>query len=247
MTDFATLWDFDDPSGSETRFRAAAAAADGSERRILLTQVARCLGVQERYAEAHDLLDDLGPDASPEVAVRVGLERGRLLNSAGDPDAALRSFRAAVEAADTAGLEALAIDGLHMVAIASPAGAALRINEEALARARAAHEPDAQNWDASLLNNIGMCHADAGHLESALASFEEALVALRRIGDDGRTRIGRWMIAWVLRLQGRTAEALTAQRALKAELHALGESDPNVDEELALLEASPDDQGDAVS
>jgi tetratricopeptide (TPR) repeat protein len=235
MTDFATLWDFDDPGGSETRFRAAAEAAEGSERLVLLTQVARCLGFQERYAEAHDLLDDLDLDASPEVAVRVALERGRLLNSAGDAAAALPFFRAAVEAAEAAGLEALAIDGLHMVAIASPAAERLRINEEALVRARAAGEPEARNWDASLLNNIGMCHVDAGDLEAALTTFEDALAALRRIGDDGRIRIGRWMVAWVLRLQGRTAEALTAQRALKAELDALGESDPYVDEELALL------------
>ncbi|MGY2873231.1 tetratricopeptide (TPR) repeat protein [Marmoricola sp. URHA0025 HA25] len=237
MTDHATLWDFDDPSGSEDRFRAAAEAADGADRLVLLTQVARSLGLQERYAEAHALLDDLDTGSSPEVDVRVGLERGRLLNSSGDPEAALPLFRAAAESADAAGLEALAIDARHMVAIAAPADQRLGLNKDTLARARAATARDARDWDASLLNNIGMCHVDAGDLDAALAAFEEALVALERIGDRGRILVGRWMVAWVLRLQGRTAEALAAQQALKAELDARGQADPYVDEELALLEA----------
>jgi len=236
MTDFATLWDFDDPTGSESRFRAEADAARGPDRLVLLTQVARAVGLQERYAEAHALLDALDAASTPEVGVRVALERGRLLNSAGDPDAALVCFRAAVEAADAAGLDALAIDGLHMVAIAAPVDERLALNETALARARAAEDPAARNWDASLLNNIGMCHVDAGDLGSALRAFEDALVALERIGDGGRVLVGRWMVAWTLRLQGRTAEALAAQLALKADLDALGQTDPYVDEELALLD-----------
>lgn len=237
MTDVSSLWDFDDPAGSETRFRAAAAAAKGADRQVLLTQVARCLGLQERYAEAQAVLDDIDVGASAEVAVRVALERGRALNSSGDPTAALPLFRGAAAAADAAGLEALAIDALHMVAIAAPADQRLGLNERALARARSATDPAARNWDASLLNNIGMCHTDSGDLDAALAAFQDALLALERIGDPGRIRIGRWMVAWVLRLQGREVEALAAQRALKAELDALGESDPYVDEELALLEA----------
>ena len=49
------------------------------------------------------------------------------------------------------------------------------------------------------------------------------------------------MVAWTLRNLGRTAEALAMQRALKTELTAIGEEDPYVDEELALLEGSPSD------
>jgi hypothetical protein len=39
------LWDFDDPAGSEQRFREAAAAAEGGQRGIWMTQVARALGL----------------------------------------------------------------------------------------------------------------------------------------------------------------------------------------------------------
>jgi len=81
-----------------------------------------------------------------------------------------------------------------------------------------------------------MCHVDAGDLAAALDSFRDALTALLVLGDPGRVRVGRWMVAWVLRLQGRHAEALAIQRELKEELDAAGETDPYVDEELATLE-----------
>ena len=105
-----------------------------------------------------------------------------------------------------------------------------------MAAARGATDPAARNWDASLLNNLGMTYADAGDWASALAAFEEALAARERIGVVGRTRVARWMVGWALRGLGRRDEALAVQTALKAELEAAGEEDPYVDEELALLQ-----------
>ena len=234
MTDPSELWNFDDPAGSERRFRTAAETAEGTHRLVLLTQVARALGLQERYDEAHVLLDDLSV-ADPEVATRSALERGRLLRSAGDQEAARPHFEAAATTAREAGLEALLVDALHMVALAAPADEQQRLTEEALAVARAASDQAARDWDASLLNNLGMVHADAGDWQAALATFQEALAARERIGDAGRTRVAKWMIGWSLRNLGRTEEALSMQTALKAELEAAGEEDPYVDEELALL------------
>jgi tetratricopeptide (TPR) repeat protein len=122
-----------------------------------------------------------------------------------------------------------------MVALVGDPAEQVRLNEEALAVAHASHDPRARDWDASLLNNIAMVHADAGDFDRALPLFEEALAARERIGDPGRTRVARWMVAWALRHLGRTAEALEIQRALKSELVAAGAEDPYVDEELALL------------
>ena len=68
------LWDFDDPVASEARFREAAAQALSPAREVLLSQVARALGLQQRYDEAHAVLDGLG-EPSPEVGVRRLLER----------------------------------------------------------------------------------------------------------------------------------------------------------------------------
>jgi tetratricopeptide (TPR) repeat protein len=232
--DPTALWDFDDPAGSEQRFRAAAATAEGADRLVLMTQVARALGLQERYDEGHAVLDDLAV-ADPEVATRVSLERGRLLRSSGDPGAARPHFEAAATTARAAGLEALHVDALHMVALVAPDDEALDAHHAALAVARSSEDEGARNWDASLLNNIGMVRADAGDWGAALAAFEDALAARERIGDASRTRVAKWMVGWALRNLGHTEAALALQRALKAELEAAGEADPYVDEELALL------------
>ncbi|WP_329703888.1 tetratricopeptide repeat protein [Nocardioides sp.] len=235
MAELKELWDFDDPAGSEQRLRAAAEMAEGKDRLVLLTQVARALGLQERYDEGHAVLNDLAVE-DVEVATRAALERGRLLRSAGDPDAARPFFEGAAASAREAGLDALQVDALHMVALVAPDDDQLRLNEEALALARDSSDQEARDWDASLLNNVGMMHADAGDWPAALAAFEGALAARERIGDPGRTRIARWMVGWALRNLGRTDEALALQTALKAELEAAGKEDPYVDEEISLLQ-----------
>lgn len=235
MIDAASLWDFDDPAGSERRLRAAAESSAGDERDAWLTQVARALGLQGRFDEAHAVLDRLD-SGDPEVGARLALERGRLRRSAGEPEAARPDFEEAARRAGEASLQELQVDALHMVALVSPAEEALEAGRRALDVARAATDPRARDWDASLLNNMGMTHADAGDHVSALVCFEEALEARERIGDVGRTRVARWMVAWSLRQLGRRDEALALQRALKTELDALGEADPYVDEELALLQ-----------
>jgi tetratricopeptide (TPR) repeat protein len=122
-----------------------------------------------------------------------------------------------------------------MVALVAPAEEQQRLTAEALAVARASSAQAARDWDASLLNNLGMAHADAGDWSAALAAFEDALAARERIGDAARTRVARWMVGWALRNLGRTEEALAVQTALKAELEAVGEEDPYVDEELRLI------------
>ena len=235
MSGVRSLWDFDDPAGSEERFRAAAEQAEARERVLLMTQVARALGLQERYDEGHGVLDDLSP-VDEEAAVCISLERGRLLRSAGDPDAARPYFEAAAGSAGAAHLDALQVDALHMVAMVVPPEERLALSERALTIARRSTAREARDWDASLLNNLGMVHAEAGDFDAALAAFEEALAARRRISDDARTRVARWMVAWALRNLGRREEALEMQRALKVELDALGERDTYVDEELALLQ-----------
>jgi tetratricopeptide (TPR) repeat protein len=234
MTDATPLWDFDDPAGSERRFRGAADIAEGADRLVLLTQVARALGLQERYDEGHALLDDLTLN-DDEVAARVSLERGRLLRSAGDPEAARPHFDAAERSAAEAGLDGLRIDAIHMQALVADPADRLAVNERALEIVAQSGDPAARNWDASLLNNIGMVHAEADDFAAALAVFEQALAARERQGDPEGIRVARWMVAWALRNLGHHADALTMQREIKAELDAEGRTDPFVDEELELL------------
>lgn len=189
------IWDFDDPAGSEARFRKAAANASGPEREALLTQAARALGLRGEYDDAHALLDSL-TQASPEVAVRVALERGRLLRSAGDPDAARPHFAAAAETARGAGLEELHLDALHMIAIVAPLPDQPVLQLAALEIARAATDPEARAWEAPLLNNLGMTYADLEEWPRAVAVLEEAVAVRRRLGDPDRLRLAEENAAW---------------------------------------------------
>ena len=153
--------------------------------------------------------------------------------------AARPAFDEAAALADEAGLEALLLDALHMQALVAEPAEAVELLERGLALAAVADDVRARNWDASLLNNLGMIRADAQDLDGAAEAFAAALAARERIGVPDDIRVARWMVAWVLRLQGRTDDALAIQRDLKAELDAAGASDPYVEEELALLRPRP--------
>jgi tetratricopeptide (TPR) repeat protein len=228
------LWDFADPAASGERFLDAAEQADEPDRTAWLTQYVRALGLQERYEAATRVLDRLASD-DPQAATYLRLERGRVLRSSGHADGARPHFEAAAALAEGAGLEALHLDALHMVALVAAPEEQVGLHRHALEVARAATDQRARDWDASLLNNLGMTHADAGDFEAALPVFEEALAARERIGDPAEIRVARWMIAWSLRNLGRRDEARAMQEALKAELDELGDTDAYVDEELALL------------
>lgn len=160
MIDPKPLWDFSDPAASEARFREALVGATGPDRDVLLTQVARALGLQGRFADALALLDSIASD-EPEVRVRVLLERGRVLRTSGDDDAAGPVFGAAVTTADEAGLEALAVDAMHMVALTRSGQDQVAATQAALDRARGSSDPGARSWTASLLNNLGVVDGPA--------------------------------------------------------------------------------------
>jgi tetratricopeptide (TPR) repeat protein len=234
MIDPRPLWDFDDPASSGERFLDAAEQAGEPDRTSWLTQYVRALGLQEQYDAANRVLDGLRSD-DPEAATYLALERGRVLRSSGHPDEARPLFERAAATASAAGLDALQVDALHMVALVASPEDQPAIHEQALAVARASSDQRARDWDASLLNNVGMTYADAGDFTSALATFEQALAARERIGDPATIRVARWMVAWSLRNLGRREEALEIQRSLQQELASVGETDHYVDEELALL------------
>ena len=183
------------------------------------------------------MLDSI-PTADPEVAVRVTLERGRILNSAGSPADARPLFESAFAAAEGAGFEHLAIDALHMVAIVAPASEQEALNRRALILAATAADPRARQWRASLLNNLGWTLFDRGDLLAALTTFEEALAARVEQGKPAEIQVARWCIGRTLRALGRLDEAFAIQQSLAAEHAAAGTTDPYVQEELTALESA---------
>ena len=239
MTDIDAMWDYSDPAGSEARFQEALAET-GPERRLeLLTQLARAQGLQQHFDDAHRTLDEVEAElatAPVRPRVRYLLERGRVFNSAGEPDRA-RSFFAdalALATADPADTF-YAIDAAHMLAIVAPANEALDWNFRALALAEAAEDERARGWRGSLLNNIGWAYYDAGHLSAALDYLQRALAVRQEHGSAEDVRVARWCVARVQRDLGQVTEALAEQLALAAEYAALGQRSAYVDEEIDKL------------
>jgi hypothetical protein len=143
LIDFDSLWDYGDPAATEQRFRQllpTIGAADQS-RHIqllhiqLLTQIARTQGLQRNFDQAHATLDEaeriLAGDYT-QARIRYLLERGRVFNSSGQPDAARPLFLAAWELAGAAGEDFYAIDAAHMLGIVEPVEAGLAWNLKAL-------------------------------------------------------------------------------------------------------------------
>ena len=231
-------WDFGKPAASEQRFRAELARwpADSPEAQEVRTQLARALGLQRRFDDAHAMLDTveakLGSLPS-HVRVRYLLERGRVLNSSGTPQRAVPLFAEALALAERDRDEYYAVDAAHMLGIAAPPSERLGWNRKALALAEAATDPRARGWRASLCNNIGWTYFEAGDAKTALDYWERALAARRTMGSTASTRIAQWTVARGYRAVGRLDDAEAAQKVLLAELERAGEADGYVYEELA--------------
>ena len=185
------LWNFDDPALSEARFREALdePGYDADERAELTTQLGRAIGLQGRFEEADALLDAVDGD-EPTVAVRVLLERGRVLNTSGHPEMAVPLFEQAAELADHLGEEFLAVDALHMLALADSAHA-VTWTRSALEYASTVHDERTKRWIVSLHNNLGWTLHDAGRCTEAMVEFQLAEQWAGRIGTPRQQELAR--------------------------------------------------------
>ena len=189
------LWNFDDPAVSEARFRAALAdpGYDVDEQAEIATQLGRAIGLQGRFEEADALLDAVDGD-EPTVAVRVLLERGRVLNSGGHPEMAVPLFEQAAELADHLGEDFLAVDALHMLAIADSAHAQTW-TRSALEYASTVDDARTKRWMVSLHNNLGWSLHEAGRCAEAMVEFQLAEQWAERVGTPQQQELARAAIA----------------------------------------------------
>jgi tetratricopeptide (TPR) repeat protein len=218
------LWDYQDPAGTERKFRTLLSEADEFSDLIysltLLTQLARAAGLQGKFEEANKLLDQVENKMEPgsTVEVRYLLERGRVLNSSKMPAAAVPLFQKAVETGKAIQADFYVVDALHMLGIAAPPEERLEWNRAAIAYAEESPDPRAQNWLGSLLNNTGWVYFDRKDYKQALALFEKTAVFFREKGNrTDREAIARWSIGKTLRMLQRVDEALALQQELAAD------------------------------
>lgn len=224
LPDFDRIWDFDHPAETEQQFRALLPQVENSRdqtyRAELLTQIARTLGLQQKFTEAHNLLDDVETTLTEDMKrprIRYLLERGRVFNSSGAPDQAHPLFIKAWELAQQASEDFYAVDAAHMVAIVVQGEEALTWNLKALQLAETSSQERARKWLGSLYNNIGWTYHDMGQYDRALEIFGRALKFREEEGKPDRIRIARWCIGRTLRSLGRIEEALEMQQALLKE------------------------------
>lgn len=252
---FDKLWDYDHPDSTEQKFRELLPQAEQSGnldyRLQLQTQIARALGLQQKFDEAQALLDqvkadlDAHPDADLRVArVRYLLERGRTYNSSNQKEKSIPLFEEAWRIGREIGNDRLAIDAAHMLAIVEEPEKAVEWFERGVATAEASKDESAKGWLGPLYNNLGWTYHDQGQYEKALETFQKALAYREARGQARQTRIAKWAVARALRSLDRVDEALRIQRQLLEEWKEAGEEDGYVYEELGeclLLEKKEDE------
>lgn len=247
--DIESHWDYANPAASEARFRELLVIAQGDDRLELLTQLARTYSLRRDFVQAHRVLDEVESQldpAGPAPRVRYLLERGRTLNSAGDAARARPLFERAWNEARPAGLEGLAVDAAHMVAITwSGKPEAIEWNQRGLALARSSTDAKARALIPAMLNNAAWDLHDMGRVDEALLLFTESREGWRARGRPAQVRFADYAIGRCLRLLGRAEEALAIQRRLEAEYAAAGEANGRVFEELGELLAAAGKADDA--
>ncbi|MDX6388187.1 MAG: hypothetical protein QOD85_1989 [Gaiellaceae bacterium] len=177
------LWDFDDLAATEQRLRAQLGEeTSDSGRAEVLTQLARVQSLQDDFDGCERLLQEAEALTDAGVAgVRIDLERGRKLRSAGEGEAAASLFERAYAKARELDESYLAGDAAHMVAISAP-DRMIEWTQRGLELADS--EPGAAYWAGPLLNNLGWHYFEAGEHEAALETFERALEVRRRDPDN---------------------------------------------------------------
>jgi tetratricopeptide (TPR) repeat protein len=186
--EFDRLWNYSKPAETEKTFRELLEKSkeskdprdpeDLSWLLQLKTQIARTLGLQRKYEEAHALLDQIERELTPELKrarVRYLLERGRTLNSSGKPEKARPLFEEAFELARKSKEDFHAVDAAHMVAIAAKPEEKRAWNLKAMEVAERSEDRNAKGWLGTLYNNMGWDYHDQGEYEKALELHRKCL------------------------------------------------------------------------
>jgi tetratricopeptide (TPR) repeat protein len=247
--DFDKLWNYQNPSETEQKFRALIpeARAKGKSYYLqLLTQLARTQSLQDKYTDAYETLNEVSlgmTDVLQVVKIRYLLELGRTQNAERKAEIANKTFKDAFSAADQATEWGYAVDALHMVAITYSYGSLKSMEEKlnwevkAIAYAEEKDSQYAKAWLGSLYFNSGWSFYGLDRFEEALEIFIKAYNLDKANGSDEWILLDdRRTIAKVKRRLGRIDKALAEQHQLEIEnIEKLGKPDGFVFEELGEL------------
>jgi tetratricopeptide (TPR) repeat protein len=242
-------WDFDDLGATERRFREQLVREeDDATRAEVLTQLARVHGLRGDFEGGEMLIHEAEALAaeSDRAAVRIDLERGRILRSSGDAQAALALFVSACERGSRSGELYLAADAAHMAALAAPDRSGMLEWTERGIELASSGDGSASYWLGPLLNNLGWEQYEAGEHAEALDAFERALAARERDPKNQEAiALARYAVAKVLRALGRPGEAAPLLEVAVAWTQDEGKPDGWYHEELAEVYAALGRESDA--
>jgi tetratricopeptide (TPR) repeat protein len=197
------LWDFADLSATESRFIELLERTSSDEDKAeVLTQLGRVEGLRGDFARGNSYVDEAESmiSADSTARVRVLLERGRLLRSAGDTEGAQPLFVAAFVLAKTRGDQFLAVDAAHMAALVDDPE---KWTKQGLEIVESSDNEQVRGWYGPLQNNLGWYYFEQQRYDEALEAFEKCPEAYAESGK-----------AKTLKALGRTEEA--AEAAMRA-------------------------------
>jgi len=243
IPDFDKLWDYDNPAETERKFKELIPEIketnDRSAYLQLLTQTARTLGLQMKFDEAHELLDEVKPLLTDELYVaeiRYLLERGRTFRSSKQVEKSRDLFLKAYELAVKHNEDNYAIDAAHMLGIIEPYKEAQEWNELAIRLTEKTNDERAKKWLGPLYNNTAWNYHDNKEYEKALEIFSKNVNFHTKRQSKQQLIIAKWSVARALRSLERNDEAVEMQLSLLKEIEEKGlEHDGYIYEELAEL------------
>ncbi|MHC4973760.1 MAG: hypothetical protein ACYTG3_15655 [Planctomycetota bacterium] len=252
LPDFDKLWDYHEPDETEKKFRELLPRAQESKNPDyhlqLLTQIARALGLQAKFDDAHKLLDEVETkltDDTKTARIRYLLERGRAFNSSKQKDKARVLFLEAWEFGNKHGLDFHAVDAAHMLALVEPPEKKLAWNLMGMELAEKSKDARAKRWLGTLYNNIGWDFHDQKEYGKALEALEKCREWYKQHAPESRgALIAKWSVAKQLRYLDKVDQALKMQRELLDAYEKAGQPDGFVFEELAeclLLQGKADE------
>lgn len=199
--------------------RRAAAEASGDHGALMEidTQIARQQGLRGQFDKAKATLAQVAAGLRPEETAahaQYELELGRLIRTQGDPAAAERHFQKALEIAQGAKHDGLAIDAAHMLVIiaADPAQQIAR-SRVAIGLVEKSANPGVKAWLSVLWNNLAATYGESHQYDEALDAYSKSRAAC---SNELCSRIADWKIARVHRERGDLAEALAMLEILGA-------------------------------
>lgn len=240
------LWNPEDVVASETALRALLPETKkltGKDRCYLIELyclIARSEAIQGKLSQARLSLDQAEAlleeqQALYRVSARIRwlIEKGRFYILDKTPSQARGHFSEAWTLAINSGEDYFAVEIAQLMAATEPQKAQQEWILRAIKIAENSPLQKSKRWLGSLYTTLGWKFYDLRQHEKSLDAFQKALRHLKAQGTPRETFVAQWSIGKILRIQGKTEEALSIQKSLLAELGAEGARDGRLYEELA--------------